>query len=255
MPRVNPSDPTPGYIQIANDLRRAIQQDELPDGARLPSMRALIAEYGTSDGTIRDAIQQLRGEGLIISQQGKGVFVRRPRRLNRDGARRHLRSERPRGTAPLEAEAADQGFQRHQDLLEVTTLPAPADLAEALHVEPGTPLVIRRHLLTLNDEPAQTADSYFPLPLVEGSPITRNKKIPGGVHAELARIAGPLAHADERLIARMPTPTEAQLLRLPPGTPVVDLTRTIYNGQGPVEITRFLFDGSRHLFTYQVPVD
>lgn len=254
--RVNPSDPTPAYIQIADDLRRAIQQDELSDGAPLPSLRQMEDDYGASAGTVRQALDQLRGEGVIITRQGQGTFVRRPRRLRRHGTSRHLRSERQPGTAPLEAEAHDQSFQRGQNLIEVTTMPAPADIASLLQLAPESVVVVRRHLLTLDDEPAQVADSYFPVEVVRGTRIAQNEKIPGGVHAELTRIlGGTLSHAIEDLIARMPTPTEARTLRLPPGTPVVDLTRTIHMDDKPVELTRFVFDGSRHLFTYHVPMD
>jgi GntR family transcriptional regulator len=253
---VNPSDPTPAYVQIADDLRRAIQQDELRDGAALPSLRQLEDGYGASAGTVRQALDQLRAEGLIITRQGQGTFVRKPRRLRRHGTSRHLRSERQPGTAPLEAEARDQGFLRGQELIEVTVAPAPTDVANRLNLEPESPVVVRRHLLTLDDEPAQSADSYFPLQLVRGTHIIENEKIPGGVHAELTRVLGdPPSHADEDLVARMPTPAEARTLRLPPGTPIVDLTRTIYAGDQPVEVTHFIFDGSRHLFTYRVPMD
>lgn len=254
--RVNPSDPTPAYVQISDDLRRAIQQDELRDGAALPSLRQMEDDYGASAGTVRQALDQLRAEGLIITRQGQGTFVRKPRRLRRHGTSRHLRSERPPGTAPLQAEAQDQDFRRGQELIEVITIPAPADIANRLNLEPNSPVVVRRHLLTLDDEPAQSADSYFPLQLVRGTRIAENEMIPGGVHAELARLlGGGLSHAEEELIARMPTPTEARTLRLPPGTPIVDLARTIYKGTKPVEVTHFVFDGSRHLFTYRVPMD
>ncbi len=254
--RVNPSDPTPAYVQIADDLRRAIRQDELRDGAALPSLRQMEDDYGASAGTVRQALDQLRSEGLIITRQGQGTFVRRPRRLRRDGTSRHLRSERQLGTAPLEAEAHDQSFRRGQNLIDVTTTSAPTDIAELLRLQPTSAVVVRRHLLTLDDEPAQVADSYFPAEIVRGTPIAQNEKIPGGVHAELARILGDnLSHAVEDLVARMPTPAEARTLRLPPGTPVVDLTRTIYAQDKPVEVTHFIFDGSRHLFTYRVPMD
>lgn len=255
--RVNPSDPTPGYVQIAADLRRAISRDELPNGAKLPSVRQLMGAYGVSDGTIAKAIDQLRNEGLVITRQGQGAFVRRPRRYLRNATRRHLRSARPDGTAPMEAEAGTQGFVRDQELVDVATGPCPADVAGRLQVETGSPVVVRRHLMTLDGEPAQTADSYFPLALVEGSRIPQFEKIPGGVHSELARATGrTFGPAWEEMLARMPTPEESQLLRLPPGTPVVELWRTIRDSAGaPMEVSRFLFDGARHSFGAEVPMD
>jgi GntR family transcriptional regulator len=255
--RVNPTDPTPAYLQIANDLRAAIESDALPHGTQLPSLRTMERDYGASAGTVRNALDQLTSEGLLYTRQGQGVFVRRPRRMLRDGSRRHVRSARPAGTGPMEAEAAEQGFVRAQTGTGVSLEPASSDIAEWLgDIASGTSLLRRDMVLTLDGEPAALASSWFPADLVEGSPIARPEPVPGGVHGELARLIGGLGDAREELFARMPTPTEATTLRLPPGTPVVELWRTIPAADGRViEVTRFLFDGARYRFAYTVPMN
>ncbi|WP_163548075.1 GntR family transcriptional regulator [Candidatus Frankia nodulisporulans] len=254
--KVNPSDPTPAYLQIANDLRSAIEANELPHGALLPSLRTMERDYGAAGGTVRRALDQLVAEGLIYARQGQGIFVRRPRRILRDGSRRHLQSVRPSGTGPMEAEASTQGFVRAQTGIVVTTESAAGEVADRLGVEHGTPTLRRDMILTLDDEPAGLVSSWFPTVLVAGSVIARPERVPGGVHAELVRIIGALGDATEELVARMPTPGESTALRLPGGTPVVELWRTIPAQDGtPVEITRFIYDGSRYRFAYTVPVD
>jgi GntR family transcriptional regulator len=254
--RVNPTDPAPAYLQIANDLREAIEADELPHGTPLPSLRTMERDYGAAGGTVRRALDQLVSEGLIYARQGQGVFVRRPRRMLRDGSRRHLQSARPAGTGPMEAEAVTQGFVRAQTGIVVSSESAAGAVAVRLAVPPDTPLLRRDMVLTLDDEPAALASSWFPAGLVEGSAIARPERVPGGVHGELARLVGGLKEATEELIARMPTPGEATTLRLPGGTPVVELWRTIPGQDGtPVEITRFLYDGSRYRFVYTVPME
>ncbi|MGW4425769.1 GntR family transcriptional regulator [Streptosporangium sp. NPDC004631] len=242
--------------RIAEDLRTAIQSGELAPGQTLDSERKLVEKYGTSKATVRKVIETLKAEGLLVSEPGSGNRVRRIKRLDRLGSKRHLRSQRPAGTSPLEAEAAEQGFHRELILAEVTTAVAPPDVTDLLGVAPETLVVVRRHLITLDGRPAVTADSYIPARLVEGSRIARHEKVPGGVHAALAEILGaPLTDAVEALIARMPTPAETETLRLPPGTPVVELIRTLHAGEQPVEVTVWLFDASRHRFIYDVPVD
>ncbi|MER7205549.1 GntR family transcriptional regulator [Streptosporangium sp. NPDC000239] len=177
-------------------------------------------------------------------------------RFDRFGSRRHLRSRRPEGTSPLQAEAADQGIHRELVLREVAVTAPPPDVADVLQVTVDTPLVVRRHLVVLDGHPAATADSYIPAHLVEGTRIVRSEKIPGGVHAALTEVLGtPLTHAVEALVARMPAPVEAETLELPPGTPVVELVRTIHADDRPVEVTVWMFDASRHRFVYDVPVD
>ncbi|OMC31284.1 GntR family transcriptional regulator [Mycobacterium sp. GA-1841] len=47
-----------------------------PAGARLPSNRALVAEYGASPVTVAKAMRTLRGLGLVESRTGVGTFVR-----------------------------------------------------------------------------------------------------------------------------------------------------------------------------------
>ena len=243
--------------QIAEDLRRRIEAKEFAPGDRLPSETQLMAEYGIkSKNVLKNARALLEAAGLIVSEHGRGVFVRRFKRYDRNGSRRHLRSQRPADTSPTQAETQAQDIERELVLVGVDTIPAPADVAELLDVDEGTALVRRRHLITLDGDPAQTADSYFVATLVEGSRIARAEKIPGGVHAELAALLGTaLTRAEEILVARMPDQAEKQTLALLPGTPLVELTRTIYAGDQPVEVTRFLFDGSWHRFVYDVPMD
>lgn len=66
----------PAYLQVAADLRAKITSGALPAGSQLPSMTQLREMYQVSNTVIRDALNELRREGLTVGQQGKGVFVR-----------------------------------------------------------------------------------------------------------------------------------------------------------------------------------
>ncbi len=66
----------PGYLQIADDLRQQINDGRLAPGQSLPSTARLRERYDVSAGVVKAAISVLRTEGLVIGQQGKGVFVR-----------------------------------------------------------------------------------------------------------------------------------------------------------------------------------
>ncbi len=82
MATVNPNDPRPPYVQIADDLRSAITGGTLKPGDRIGSGRELAKRYGVAPMTVTNAISALRDEGLLTSWQGRGVFVatRYPRR-------------------------------------------------------------------------------------------------------------------------------------------------------------------------------
>ena len=66
----------PAYLQVADDLRVQIRTGALEPGAQLPSMAQLRQRYGVSNTVVRDALAELRRDGLVVGQQGKGVFVR-----------------------------------------------------------------------------------------------------------------------------------------------------------------------------------
>jgi GntR family transcriptional regulator len=66
----------PAYLQIADGFRAKIRAGELPDGQPLPSTAQLATQHAVSASVIKAAISVLRTEGLVVGQQGKGVFVR-----------------------------------------------------------------------------------------------------------------------------------------------------------------------------------
>jgi DNA-binding transcriptional regulator YhcF (GntR family) len=73
---LDPDDPRPPYQQVANALRAAILTRKLAPGEKLPSGNELARRYGVARMTVQQAIRLLRDEGLIVSRQGSGVYVR-----------------------------------------------------------------------------------------------------------------------------------------------------------------------------------
>ena len=73
--RINETSPEHPYMQLAAILRQQIQSGEITD--RLPSYTQLTEQHGVAPNTVRRAIQILKDEGLIITRQGRGMFVRR----------------------------------------------------------------------------------------------------------------------------------------------------------------------------------
>lgn len=77
----------PPYQQVAADLRERIRSGELVPGQALPSETAMHQQYGISRPTIRRVVGALRAEGLVVTIQGSGTFVRQQptrRRVNLD---------------------------------------------------------------------------------------------------------------------------------------------------------------------------
>ncbi|MFC7620037.1 GntR family transcriptional regulator [Microlunatus sp. GCM10028923] len=72
----DPDDPRTPSQQIANALRAAILAGRLESGERLPTQQQLAARYGVARETVKSALRILDREGLIVSRQGSGSFVR-----------------------------------------------------------------------------------------------------------------------------------------------------------------------------------
>jgi GntR family transcriptional regulator len=108
--------------------------------------------------------------------------------------------------------------------------------------------------------PVALTDSCYPASLAADTAIEKPERVKGGVHALIEDDEGPIGRrigqsADD-LVARMPTPREAQLLRLPAGVPVVRVLRKIYDSEGqPVEVQDTIAAADRYRFRYEVNME
>lgn len=63
------------YRQVADDIAGRIRSGEWPHDARLPSRDELAAEYGVAERTVRRALQELEGDGMVTVVPAKGAYV------------------------------------------------------------------------------------------------------------------------------------------------------------------------------------
>ncbi|WP_051297887.1 FadR/GntR family transcriptional regulator [Brevibacterium album] len=61
--------------QAAEALLSRIAAGEWEVGARLPSESALVAQLGVGRSTVREAVRQLAGRGVVETRQGAGAFL------------------------------------------------------------------------------------------------------------------------------------------------------------------------------------
>ncbi|MBA4205370.1 FadR/GntR family transcriptional regulator [Pannonibacter phragmitetus] len=64
--------------RIAAQIARDISEGRIKPGDRLPTEHALAKTLGVSRTVVREAIAQLRNEGLVETRQGVGAFVTEP---------------------------------------------------------------------------------------------------------------------------------------------------------------------------------
>ena len=70
-----PDSPVPLYSQLADLLRERVRRGLWGPGAKVPSLEALVAEFQVARVTVRQAIDILTREGLLLPQRGRGTFV------------------------------------------------------------------------------------------------------------------------------------------------------------------------------------
>lgn len=244
------------YRRILDDLRENILTGRFAPGERMPSEYDLADEYGTSRPTVRRALAVLRAEGLIITEQGRGAFVRPRGRVGITVTGSNYRRHRAAGLPGFNAQALEQGQRPRQEIREASHVPAPAEIAMRLDVDEGTDVIVRRLTFWLEETPAALHDSYFPADLAAGTAIERPRKIRGGTHALIEDPDGPIrrhiARSVDEISSRMPTPAEARELKLPPGVPVFRILRTVHDSDGhPVEVQDSVAAADKHTFRYE----
>ena len=72
---IDTADPRPIYLQIMDEVRRALVVGTLEANAPLPSVRQLAADLRVNPNTVQQAYRELEREGLVFMRRGQGTFV------------------------------------------------------------------------------------------------------------------------------------------------------------------------------------
>lgn len=249
MPEVAPSR------RIAADLRRAIRSGEYRPGHQLPSGSVLMARYGVARQTVQNAIDLLRVEGLVVGRSGAGWFVRQPPVVQRLARSRLSRDERSAGRGAFVTDATDGGWTPS---VQVTVRRESADerTAAELHIAVGDEIIVRDRVMSADDQPVQLATSRLPRTLTAGTAIEEQNTGPGGIYARLEEAGHQLHHFVERVTSRLASDAEASALQLPPGSPVLAISRTAYDtNDTPVETNDMVLTADRYELIYELPAN
>jgi GntR family transcriptional regulator len=256
------------YERIADELREAIRAGQLKPGDRLLSETKLAEKYRKSVPTIRDALRLLRDEGLVEKQHGRGTFVRQSRtKVLRTNVRHQWEKDRVRDP---EENRAKTGATEHDTGLTVNDLifhasyreiEASEELAKALGVDVGTPLVERsyRTRYAAENAPFNLVTSYLVRDMVASNPdlLDETKEPwPGGTQNQLHTVGIELDRIEEHVSARPPTPEEAEELDLGHGTAVLILRKTSYDTDNRVvEMSDVTLPGDRTEMLFTTPLE
>ncbi|MEU8927348.1 UTRA domain-containing protein [Kitasatospora sp. NPDC048545] len=128
--------------------------------------------------------------------------------------------------AAWEQEAAGAGRRGTHRIVEAGMAPAPMQVASLLGVPSGSPVVVRRRTVHLDDVPVELTDSYLLADVAADTALALPAKVKGGVAGVLRERGIETRPAVEEVESRPPTASEQKALDLADGVWVLVVHRT-----------------------------
>ena len=73
--RLDPSSGVPTYLQIVQQVERALRLGYLVKGDQLPKVREVVASLAINPNTVLKAYRELEHKGLAAGRPGQGTFI------------------------------------------------------------------------------------------------------------------------------------------------------------------------------------
>ena len=144
----------PLHISISEQLKNQIETGQYEPGERLPSEFDLGELFGVSRTTIRRAIANLIQQGLVTTQQGKGIFV---------SDRHKISFSMSNPLMEFDVTLHDQGYVGRIHSLRFQRTKAPSDVARKLELSSPDPHVYwQEKIIYADDSPIALEIDYFP---------------------------------------------------------------------------------------------
>jgi GntR family transcriptional regulator len=233
----------PIYHQLKEWLRAEIASGTWQPGDLIPSERELSEQFGISRMTVRQALNELREEGILRREQGRGTYVAEPKieqRLTRltgfteDMKRRALRS----------------GAR----VLRQMWVEAPAAAAKALRITPGKQIVLLQRLRMAEGEPMAIESSYLHFGGMAGL-LEENFENQSLYHCLSEKYGILPTRAEQKVEAAICREQDCRLLHIEPGSPVLRNRRVTYDQRNkPFEYTDSIYRGDRYIFYVELSV-
>jgi GntR family transcriptional regulator len=256
----------PLHRQLADAIRAQIRTGQLKPGETLPAEADIAKSTGLSRTAVRDALDVLTGEGLIIKRAGAMSRVAAPppvRHMSTSRYQRELEILRKLdgGEHPLtSAFVQDHGVDWEDHRIEVISYAEDAateEDARRLDIAPGSAVLRRQLIKYVADQPVQLQESTLPLHLVVDTPVAdpARQPWPGGTLAELFSVDLIATKVVEEATARTPSTAERRQLEMEAAGPVLIIVRTFFadveGAEQPVETSVVTVPAARMILRYE----
>ncbi|MDO9088837.1 MAG: GntR family transcriptional regulator [Burkholderiaceae bacterium] len=230
---------SPLYQQIKALILKSLQAGEWKPGEAIPSEMDLAARFRVSQGTVRKAIDELAAGKLVVRRQGKGTFVA-------THAEHHVQY-RFLKLLPDAGDPTSEG-PAQRAILDCKRLRASADVARALALRPGDPVLQVRRILSFAGTPTILEDLWLPGQPFKGLTAARLAEDQGPMYALFETEFGVrMLRAEEKIRAIAADAAQGVLLQVPAGTPLLSVERIAYTyNDAPMELRRGLYRTDTH---------
>jgi len=215
-------------------LRSLIERGEWPADSQIPNEDRLGAMLGISRITLRHALRNLQESGLLRREHGRGTFVRAATMVA--GAR---------GLTSFTSEMQSLGMSVGTRVLSADLIPATEQIADAVALQVGDPVLRLRRLRLGNDAPIGIQTAHLPAALVPG--LEADATHVHSLYETLkARYRIVPVKANELYRVGTVSAEDAELIQLPVGTPAFVVERVTYSSMGPFEFTTSTMRADRY---------
>lgn len=222
-------------------LRHAIMTGEIANGARFPSEPDLGREYGVSRVTVRRALDQLFQEGLIRRQPGAGTFV------SKKTETRPILTDLSNAIADL----IEMGRKTEVRILSFAFVPASSRIGQALGLDEGELCQRSVRVRLVDGEPFSYLVAHVPARI--GRTYSEADLASTPLLVLLERSGVRPQRAQQTIGATMAAPEVAQALKVDTGSPLISLTRVVFDQHGRgVEHLHALYQPDRYSFQMEL---
>jgi GntR family transcriptional regulator len=236
--------PLPKYHRIYLVLREQLHEGRFATG--LPGELALMQQFGVARVTVRRALQQLAGEGLISREPGRGT---RPIGPNAQASACEP-AMRTQLTGLLE-NLVSMGLRTSVRVLDVDTVTASTMVAAALRVAVGTPVQKAIRVRSTREGPLSHITTWVPADVARRFGRRELARKPILVLLEEAGVK--VGRAEQSISARLADAEVAGHLDVSVGSALLAVRRLIYDGDDrPVQWLHGLYRPDRYEYQMQL---
>lgn len=215
--QIDRTSPVPLYFQVAEQLTAAVSDGTLRPGDHFENELDLASRLHLSRPTVRRAIQELVGQGLLVRRRGIGTTVA-SRVVHRRAELTSLYDDLTRDGRAPRTEVVSLDTTAHDDRA-----------AGALGLPPGHPVVSMVRVRFAGETPLAVLRNWLAPAFAD---LTVEQLQAEGLYALLRARGVRPAVARQRLGARNATAAERRLLGLTRAEPLLTMTRHAYDGEG-----------------------